>query len=76
MRDQNDTKAVVDRLLSVLVFCGWTLLILSAILAIGALLGLTNIDQFSVRGTSGLRSIATIAILGCLSAAIGYMKEE
>jgi hypothetical protein len=76
MGDQDDANKVIDCLLSVLVFCGWALLISSVFVTIGILFGLTDVNQFSVRGTSGLRSIAAIAILGCLSAAIGYMKEE
>ena len=76
MGDQDDTKKVIDRLFSGLVFCGWILLISSVILTSTILLGFINVNDFSVRGTSGIRSIAAIAILGCLSAAIGYMKED
>jgi hypothetical protein len=71
-----DAKKSIDRLFPVLVFGGWALLISSVILTAAVLLDLTTVDQFSVRGTSGLRSIAAVAILGCLSAALGYMKEE
>jgi Na+/H+-dicarboxylate symporter len=76
MGDQDDTKKMIDRLLSGLVFCGWILLILSVILTTTILLGLADVHEFSVRGTSGIRSVAAIAVLGCLSAAIGYMTEE
>ena len=71
-----DAKKLIDCLFPVLIFGGWTLLISSAILTAAVLLDLTTVNHFSVRGTSGLRSIAAIAILGCLSAALGYMKNE
>ena len=35
-------------------------------------LGLFDLNDFEVFGPSGLRSIAALAVLGCLLAAIGY----
>ena len=76
MGDQDHTKKPIGHLLSVLVFLGWFLLILSVIASMAILSGFTTVDQFSVRGTSGIRSIAATAVLGCISAALGYIKEE
>ena len=42
---------------------------------VGCLAGLLAFDQFSVGGQSGLRTIAGIAISGCLLAAIGYWDK-
>ena len=48
---------------------------LASIVFIGCLLGLLAFDQFSVGGQSGIRTIAGIAITGCLLAAIGYWDK-
>jgi len=39
------------------------------------LVGFFNLNDFEVLGHSGLRSIAAIAVLGCLIAATGYYDE-
>jgi hypothetical protein len=36
-----------------------------------SILGVVEIDNFAILGHSGIRSIAAIAVLGCLIAAIG-----
>ncbi len=54
------------------VFLGILLIALSALISLLVLIGLFDINYFEVLGHSGLRSIAAIAVLGCLLAAVGY----
>ena len=54
------------------VFLGIFLLVLSVLISLSVLIGLFDLNDFEVLGHSGLRSIAAIAVLGCLLAAIGY----
>jgi Na+/H+-dicarboxylate symporter len=51
---------------------------LSLILFIGVLIGIFNFEDFDIFGHSGIRTIAAIAVMGCLLAAIGLndIKEE
>ncbi len=57
------------------VFLGIFILAASVLIFIGCLLGLLTFSQFSVGGQSGIRTIAGIAISGCLLAAIGYWDK-
>jgi hypothetical protein len=59
-----------------LVYFGWVFLAASMIMALGIILDLVTVEYFSINGTSGIRSVAAVAITGCLLAALGYMKEE
>jgi len=61
-----------------LVFFGLFLQGLSLILFIGVLIGFFNFEDFDFFGHSGIRTIAAIAVMGCLSAAIGLndINEE
>lgn len=59
-----------------LVYFGWVFLATSMIMVLGIILGLVTVEYFSINGTSGIRSVAAVAITGCLLAALGYMKEE
>ena len=54
------------------VFVGVFLLVLSVLISLSVLIGLFDLNDFEVLGHSGLRSIAELAVLGCLLAAIGY----
>ena len=54
------------------VFVGVFLLVLSVLISLSVLIGLFDLNDFEVLGHSGLRSIAALAVLGCLLAAIGY----
>ena len=54
------------------VFLGVFLLTLSVLMSLSVLIGLFGLNDFEVLGHSGLRSIAAIAGLGCLLAAVGY----
>jgi hypothetical protein len=52
-------------------FLGLFLLVLSVLISLSILIGLFDLNHLEVLGHSGLRSIAAIAVLGCLLAAIG-----
>ena len=54
------------------VFLGLFLLVLSVLISLSVLIGLFDLNDLKVLGHSGIRSIAAIAVLGCLLAAIGY----
>ena len=54
------------------VFLGLFLLALSVLISLSVLIGLFDLTDLEFLGHSGLRSIAAIAVLGCLLAAIGY----
>ena len=54
------------------VFLGLFLLVLSVLISLSVLIGLFDLTDLEIFGHSGLRSIAAIAVLGCLLAAIGY----
>ena len=54
------------------VFVGVFLLVLSVLISLSVLIGLFDLNDFEVLGHSGLRSIAALAVFGCLLAAIGY----
>ncbi len=57
------------------VFLGIFLLVLSVLISLSVLIGLFDLKNFEVLGHSGLRSVAAIAVLGCLLAATGYYDE-
>jgi len=61
-----------------LVFFGLFLQGLSLILFIGVLIGFFNFEDFDFFGHSGIRTIAAVAVMGCLLAAIGFndINEE
>ncbi|MBT8125546.1 MAG: hypothetical protein KJO81_12020 [Gammaproteobacteria bacterium] len=58
-----------------LLLSGIATLTLSLLLFFGCLIGLFEFESFSLFGYSGLRSLAAIAILGCLFAAIGSWDD-
>ena len=57
------------------VIAGLLTLLAASIFFLGCLLGIVTFDQFSVGGQSGLRTIAGVAISGCLLAAIGFWDK-
>ena len=59
-----------------LIGIGWSVLVVAAGIFFAVLFGLVAIETFSIEGSSGIRTIAGLAITGCLSAALGYMGEE
>ena len=54
------------------VFLGVFLLMLSVLMSLSVLIQLFDLNDLEVLGHSGLRTIAAIAVLGCLLAAVGY----
>ena len=71
------TKPIPERAQykSFLIALGWCILTLTIAVIIAIYLEVLSIDIFSIKGGSGIRTIAGIAILGCLSAALGYLEE-
>jgi hypothetical protein len=53
------------------IFIGLLFLTLSILIFLGVLIGLLELSQFEFIGHSGLRSVAALAVSGCLMAAIG-----
>jgi len=57
------------------VFAGVALIVLSVILSASTLLGVLELESFAVLGHSGIRTLAGIAVAGCMVAAIGSFDE-
>ena len=57
------------------VFIGVSLLGISMILVACVLFDIVELDSFAVSGHSGLRTLASIGIAGCLLCAIGYYDD-
>ena len=57
------------------IFIGLLLLTLSILIFLGVLIGLLELSQFEFTGHSGLRSVAALAVSGCLMAAIGLHNK-
>ncbi|MHC4374081.1 MAG: hypothetical protein ACYTBY_08490 [Planctomycetota bacterium] len=62
----------VDGFRRVLVLLGLVFIVVSIFLLFGRLAGLLPSDFLNLFGQSELRSIAGLAVAGCLLAAIGY----
>ena len=54
-----------------MVFLGIGMRGVSVLMSLSVLFGLVELFQYELLGHSGLRTIAAIAVSGCLSAAIG-----
>jgi hypothetical protein len=59
----------------VLVLAGVALIVLSVILSASTLFGVLELESFAVLGHSGIRTLAGIAVAGCMVAAIGSFDE-
>ena len=57
------------------VYSGFGLLILSIFLAASIVLNIFELESFAILGHSGVRTLAGIAVVGCLLAAIGFFDE-
>lgn len=57
------------------VYIGVGLLILSILLFAGAFVGLLDIESIGVLGHSGVKTLASLAVAGCMLAAIGFFDE-
>ncbi len=56
-------------------FVGVGMLLIAILLMVGGLLGLMPLTEITFLGQSGLRSIAGLAVAGCLLAAIGFRED-
>ncbi len=57
------------------VYIGVVLLVLSILLFAVAFIGLIDMDSIGVLGHSGVKTLAGIAVAGCMLAAIGFFDE-
>jgi hypothetical protein len=60
---------------AVAIYTGIAMIITSAVLSIATAIGLVELDTFEFVGHSGLRSLAGLAVGGCVTAAIGFWDE-
>lgn len=56
----------------IIITIGILLLTSSALLFFGVLLGLIDVESLSFLGHSGLRTIGSIAVAGCIMLSIGF----
>ena len=56
----------------ILVILGILLLVVSGVFLVGSLLGIVSMESLAIGQQSGLRTLAGVAVVGCLLAAIGY----
>ena len=66
----------LSRIRKVFAILGVSLLFLAALMLISTLVGVIEIEYFEFFGHSGLRTVAAIAVAGCLLAAFGYHEEK
>ena len=66
-------ELVMKRTKSVLLIVGVVFLVSAALLFISMLLGFTDLPSNVIAGESTVHSVARVAIVGCLLAAIGSM---
>ena len=57
------------------VYSGFGFLILSTFPAGSVVLNIFELESFAVLGHSGVRTLAGLAVVGCLLAAIGFFDE-
>ena len=68
-------RTVFSRLRVASALLGVGLLIVAVTLFASTLLGIFELDSFALSGQSGLRTLASLGVGGCLLAAIGYYDE-
>lgn len=66
----------LSRIRKVFAIFGVSLLILATLMLISTLVGIFELDYFEFFGHSGLRTVAAIAVAGCLLAAFGYHEGK
>jgi hypothetical protein len=59
-----------------IILCGWLFIGASIVTTVTVAVGLVGMETFSFKGVSGIRTIAGMAVFGCLLSALGYMNEE
>tara|TARA_B100000700_G_C14655063_1_gene673751 strand:- start:81 stop:299 length:219 start_codon:yes stop_codon:yes gene_type:complete len=72
MKTNNDQLQLWQK---VTVMLGLLTLMMALMFFLGCLGGALDFNQFSIGGQSGLRTIAGVAISGCLLAAIGFWDK-
>jgi uncharacterized membrane protein len=60
----------------VLITFGLILILASCLLILMGLSGMFSLDLFAIGFSSGIRTLASVAITGCLAGAIGYWIKE
>jgi hypothetical protein len=70
--NENSSNRSLKRNCKVLVFVGNLLTALGCLGVILGMIGVFDMDFFSLGLSSGIRIIGTVAIAGCLLSAIGY----
>jgi hypothetical protein len=70
--NENSSNRSLKRNCKVLVFVGNLLTALGCLGVILGMIGVFDMDLFSLGLSSGIRIIGTVAIAGCLLSAIGY----
>ena len=71
----NFNKNNLNALQKLAVCTGLCLVVLAVLLFIGSLFGVFDLEPFTFAGHSDLRTLAGIAVTGCLLTAIGYWDE-
>jgi hypothetical protein len=69
------SRALLDALRRSLLAVGIVILVPSALWMTLGMLGLAPTDSVAVGSSSGLRTIGSVAVLGCLLAAIGCWDD-
>ncbi len=69
---QNSYPSKFQRLL---ICVGTILLMIATFMLITTLVGITELRDFEFAGHSGIRTIAAVAVAGCLFSAIGFFDE-
>jgi hypothetical protein len=65
----------LDLVLKVLRITGIVMLSVSGITFLLGAIGLISFEMLAIGASTGIRSIASIAVLGCLLAAVGHCDE-
>ena len=68
------SRALIQRIKRTLFFLGIALLICTAIITISVIGGFIQLPENLIVGESAVHSIARLAIVGCLLAALGTME--
>lgn len=68
-------KINLNALQKISIRSGLFLITLASVCFLGGLFGLLELESFAFGGSSGLRTLAGIAVAGCLLAAVGTWDE-
>jgi hypothetical protein len=65
----------LNRPRKICVYTGVGLLVLAILMFAGVFIGLFEMEAFGILGHSGVRTLASLAVAGCMLAAIGFFNE-